>query len=122
MKYRNKWGEEIVKKENGKFLFFWGHQALKNGEIGKSCFSQWFEINFKFEENNYTTAEHWMMAEKARLFNHKEILIQVLKSNLAGEVKKLVDRLRTLMSKFGTIVNLKLLEKETFLSLIKIRT
>lgn len=34
MKYRNKWVEEIVKKENGKFLFFWGHQALKNGEIG----------------------------------------------------------------------------------------
>lgn len=53
-----------------KYLYFWGHQPSKNGLVGKSCFSQWYEASFKLDDIEYQTAEHFMMAEKARLFNY----------------------------------------------------
>jgi predicted NAD-dependent protein-ADP-ribosyltransferase YbiA (DUF1768 family) len=75
MNYDNEWVKDKFKKNiKLKCLFFWGHRPLKNGEIGKSCFSQWFEKSFEYEGNNYLTAEHWMMAEKARLFKDDEVL------------------------------------------------
>jgi predicted NAD-dependent protein-ADP-ribosyltransferase YbiA (DUF1768 family) len=49
-----------------KYLFFWGHQPLPNGEIGNSCFSQWWPASFAIDGIRYPTAEHYMMAEKAR--------------------------------------------------------
>lgn len=94
MKYNNKWANEKVNNERVKFIYFWGHQPQKNGEIGKSCFSQWFEISFKHDGNVYKTAEHWMMAEKARLFKDEEILLKILNSNSAGEVKKLGRKIK----------------------------
>ncbi|MEP2057471.1 MAG: NADAR family protein [Maribacter litoralis] len=89
MKYNNKWLENLIENKEVKYLFFWGHQPLKNGKIGKSCFSQWFEKEFEHKGITYLTAEHWMMAEKARLFKNDEILSKILKSVSAGEVKKL---------------------------------
>jgi ribA/ribD-fused uncharacterized protein len=89
MKYSNEWLEKVVEEKDVKYLFFWGHQPLKNGQIGKSCFSQWFEKEFEHEGITYLTAEHWMMAEKARLFKDEDILSKILKSVSAGEVKKL---------------------------------
>ena len=88
MKYNNKWAESIVKDREMKFVFFWGHQPLMNGQIGKSCFSQWFEKDFEYEGIVYETAEHWMMAEKARLFNDDEVLAKIINSSSAPEVKK----------------------------------
>ncbi|WP_317041734.1 hypothetical protein [Tenacibaculum agarivorans] len=44
MKYSNVMIQERFNKgETLKFLFFWGHQPNKDGSIGKSCFSQWWE-------------------------------------------------------------------------------
>lgn len=95
MKYTNNWAKEIFKKEGKlKTVFFWGHQPSKDGSIGKSCFSQWFEKGFEYEGNQYLTAEHWMMAEKARLFNDTTILSEILKSRTAGEVKKLGRKIK----------------------------
>jgi len=88
MKYNNRWVENIVQENNMKFVFFWGHQPLKNGNIGKSCFSQWYEQSFEQEGIVYPTAEHWMMAEKARLFNDNEVLTKIIESPSAPEVKK----------------------------------
>lgn len=70
-----------------KFIFFWGHQS-KNGEITKSCFSQWYDADFSVDGVTYQNAEKFMMAEKARLFNDNETLELILKSKNAGEVKK----------------------------------
>lgn len=90
MEYNNSWVESVVEKDKGvKFLFFWGHRPLENNAIGKSCFSQWFVKEFKHEGIGYQTAEHWMMAEKARLFKDKEAELKILKSNSAGEAKKI---------------------------------
>lgn len=79
--------DRFQKKQKIKFLFFWGHTV--KGEITKSCFSQWF--TGKFEENGivYKTAEHYMMAGKARLFNDAEILEKILQASTPNQVKAL---------------------------------
>lgn len=79
--------ERFQRKEKLKFLFFWGHTV--KDEITKSCFSQWFP--FKFEENGivYKTAEHYMMAGKAKLFNDEEILVKILEASSPNQAKSL---------------------------------
>ncbi|MET3536957.1 NADAR family protein [Chryseobacterium limigenitum] len=79
--------EKFQKKENIEFLFFWGHTVKE--EITKACFSQWFP--FQFEENGieYQTAEHYMMAGKAKLFNDDETLEEILKSDSPNLAKSL---------------------------------
>ena len=61
----------IIAINNGlqpKYLFFWGHTAGKGGQVGKECLSQWYAAAFAVDGVRYATAEHYMMAEKARLF------------------------------------------------------
>lgn len=90
MKYTN---EKIIERFNNnetlKFLFFWGHQPNKDGSIGKSCFSQWWETPFEIDGITYPTAEHYMMAGKARLFKDEEILQKILNATHPNDAKKL---------------------------------
>jgi ribA/ribD-fused uncharacterized protein len=72
-----------------KFLFFWGHQPNKDGSISKTCFSQWWLSPFEVEGITYKTAEHWMMAKKAVLFNDNAVLEKIIASNSPAEAKKL---------------------------------
>jgi ribA/ribD-fused uncharacterized protein len=55
-----------------KYLHFWGHQPEPDGTPGRGSLSQWFEAPFVVDGVRYRTAEHWMMAEKARLFGDQE--------------------------------------------------
>ena len=73
--------------ERIKFVHFWGHQPAKDGSITQSCFSQWYEANFTIVDIAYPTAEHYMMAEKARLFNDAKTLQKVLVANSPGAAK-----------------------------------
>lgn len=84
--------EKFHQKENLECLFFWGHTV--KDEITKACFSQWFP--FEFEENGiiYKTAEHYMMAGKAKLFNDHEILEQILKTETPNQAKSLGRKVR----------------------------
>lgn len=75
------------------FLLFWGHQAPKTG-VNKSCFSQWFEAAFTVDGVRYRTAEHFMMAGKARLFGDNEICDRILAARTPGEAKKLGREIR----------------------------
>ena len=56
-----------------KYVFFWGHRPRKDGQIGKQCFSQWWSSSFEISGIKYPSAEVYMMAEKARLFNDNEM-------------------------------------------------
>ncbi len=80
--------------EPKKYLFFWGHQPSKDGTITKSCFSQWWEQKFTVEGITYRSAEHWMMAKKAELFNDKEIFEKIIACNSPAEAKKLGREVR----------------------------
>jgi len=70
-----------------KYLFFWGHRPSKDGSATKSCLSQWFEAPFTVDGVQYATAEHFMMAEKARLFGDTDTLDRILKAANPGAVK-----------------------------------
>lgn len=72
-----------------KYVLFWGHQPNADGSIGKGCFSQWFEASFEVEGQFYLTAEHFMMAEKARLFGDLETRASILAARTPAEAKKL---------------------------------
>ncbi|MEZ4459366.1 MAG: NADAR family protein [bacterium] len=69
------------------YLFFWGHTA--HGTITKACFSQWYPAEFKVDGVVYPTAEHWMMAEKARLFEDDHTLAAILATDKPDVAKKL---------------------------------
>ena len=72
-----------------KYLFFWGHQPQVDHRIDKSCLSQWYEASFTINQITYPTAEHYMMAEKARLFEDEANLQKILLAQHPGEAKKL---------------------------------
>ncbi|MFI1732614.1 NADAR family protein [Streptomyces acidicola] len=55
-----------------KYLHFWGHRPRPDGRVGASCLSQWWPSPFTVDGVEYATAEHWMMASKARLFGDTE--------------------------------------------------
>lgn len=55
--------------KNG-FHFFW-----------KGILGQWYPSPFTVDGVKYPTAEHWMMAEKARLFGDTKTLDEILKTD-----------------------------------------
>jgi ribA/ribD-fused uncharacterized protein len=79
--------ERFQKKEELQFLFFWGH--TEKSEVTKACFSQWFPSQFEENKIVYKTAEHYMMAGKAKLFNDNETLEEILKSDSPNQAKNL---------------------------------
>ncbi len=76
------------------YLFFWGHRVPKDGSVSKSCFSQWYPARFEVNGESYQTAEHFMMASKARLFGDSEVERQILACTNPGEAKKLGRKVR----------------------------
>lgn len=64
--------------ERFRYLLFWGHRPRADGTLSAACFSQWYAAPFEVGAVRYATAEHWMMAEKARLFGDDAALARVL--------------------------------------------
>ncbi|MEU7420929.1 NADAR family protein [Streptomyces antibioticus] len=71
-----------------KYLLFWGHRPLPDGRLGPSCLSQWWPSPFVVDGVTYATAEHWMMAEKARLFGDAEAERLALAAGHPSQAKK----------------------------------
>lgn len=86
MKYNRQWLENQGQVE---YLFFWGHQPSKDGSIIKTCMSQWWPAAFEEDETTYKTAEHYMMAAKARLFGDSDILEKILQKDAPKDAKEL---------------------------------
>ena len=90
MKYSTEWLlEQLAQDSRVKYLFFWGDQPRKDGVITKSCLSQWWLADFMVADVTYRSTEHWMMAEKARLFNDEQALTRILAAKSPAEAKKL---------------------------------
>ncbi len=79
--------------EKFKYVFFWGHQPSHDG-VTSTCLSQWYEAPFHVEGRCYPTAEHFMMAEKAALFEDEEIRARVLTAPNPGAAKALGRKVR----------------------------
>ena len=80
--------------EHFKFLFFWGHTPAADGHINEACFSQWWKCGFRVEDVEYSCAEQFMMAEKARLFGDEETLEKILEARVQGKIKALGREVR----------------------------
>ena len=71
---------------NDDIIFFWSH---KGKGVDRNCLSQWYVAPFTSKEHVYFTAEHWMMAEKSRLFHDDATLERILNSEDPAEAKAL---------------------------------
>ncbi|PBC79944.1 hypothetical protein BX265_4773 [Streptomyces sp. TLI_235] len=93
-----------------KYLLFWGHRPEPDGRIGAGSLSQWWPGEFTVDGVAYRSAEHWMMAGKARLFGDGETLARILAAATPGEAKKLgrlvrgFDEVRWAAERFELVV------------------
>lgn len=92
------------------YLCFWGHRPRADGAASAACFSQWFASPFVVDGTRYATAEHWMMAGKARLFDDEAALAKVLANDDPGAAKAAgrgvrgFDEARWLAHRFDLVV------------------
>lgn len=70
---------EVWNPGYGKFTYFWGEWP----------FSQWAYSLFTVDDVGYCSAEQYMMAQKAILFDDQEILELIMESEEPNEQKKL---------------------------------
>ncbi|MFC9844529.1 NADAR family protein [Streptomyces sp. NPDC060223] len=71
-----------------KYLHFWGHRPRPDGQVSASCLSQWWPSPFTVDGVAYATAEHWMMARKARLFEDPEAERRAVDATSPAAAKK----------------------------------
>lgn len=75
-------------------LTFWGHRPGRDGSVGPGCLSQWWPRPFTVDGEVYPTAEHWMMAGKARLFGDHDALARIMAAPSPGAAKALGRQVR----------------------------
>lgn len=95
MKYDMNW---LLKQYDAnthlQYLFFWGHRSNKNHNITKSCLSQWYHCRFTIDGILYHTAEQYMMAQKALLFEDREIFEKIQQASSPSEYKSLGRKIK----------------------------
>jgi hypothetical protein len=75
-----------------KYLFFWRHTA-KDARVGPHVLSQWWPAAFEIDDQSYSSAEQYMMAEKPKLFADEAARQEILKSVDPKEIKALGRRI-----------------------------
>lgn len=85
--------DEAARKARLKYLFFWSHKEGSRS-AGRACLSQWYPAPFVLDGARYPTAEHWLMAEKARLFGDAHARDRVLAARSPGAAKRIGREVR----------------------------
>lgn len=81
--------QRLADGEIFRYLYFWGNEPVNDAVPDQSCLSQWFCAPFVIDGVSYLTAEHWMMAEKARLFGDGATLARILACHHPYAAKRL---------------------------------
>ena len=83
--------EFVRDKKRNEYLLFWGHTPKDPGVVNHTCLSQWYPSPFQYGSSPevYLTAEHFMMAEKARLFHDGKACDAILQAESPKEVKQI---------------------------------
>lgn len=69
---------------------FYGHTPREDGRLSDACFSQWWRGHpFAVAGERFPTAEHFMMAAKARIFGDEPVRQQILLAEDPSAVKAL---------------------------------
>ncbi|MBR6057142.1 MAG: NADAR family protein [Victivallales bacterium] len=111
--------QTIVRQCNGgkpmSFVFFW--RGLKSyGRIDSSCLSQWYPCAFTEDGVTYSTAEQYMMAQKAQLFHDEDTYSRIMSATHPSDCKKLGRMVRNFSpelwdrSKYGIVLKGSLLK------------
>lgn len=79
----------IAVGESPQWLLFWGHRAVSDAPVSSACLSQWWHAPFEVGGVRYRTAEHYMMAGKARLFGDREAQLRILGTQHPAQAKAL---------------------------------
>lgn len=79
----------MARGERFTFRPFYGHTPRPDGRLSDACFSQWYVHAFELDGVRYATAEHFMMAQKARLFGDAAALHAILAAKTPAEAKAL---------------------------------
>ena len=94
-KYTRQWlQQEFSMGRKRELCLFWGHQPAEDGQLTKSCLSQWWMEDFWSVANTYLCMEQYMMAGKAELFGDHEIREQILKCSDPKQIKALGRKVR----------------------------
>ena len=75
------------------FVCFWRPEGPTD-DVGPHVFSQWHPTGFAVDGVRYATAEHFMMAEKARIFGDEERWGQIIAAPGAEDAKRLGRQVR----------------------------
>lgn len=75
------------------YLFFW-HHTEKPGTVTKACLSQWYPASFFDGTDFYSSAEQYMMAEKARLMGDFDTRQEILKESDPMKIKHLGKKVK----------------------------
>jgi ribA/ribD-fused uncharacterized protein len=89
--------EAIAAEQAGHFLrylYFWGHRRARDGSVGAGCLSQWWPVAFTDDGSTFASAEHYMMAHKAWLFDDHRTAAEILTAEHPGEAKTLGRKVR----------------------------
>lgn len=70
------------------YVPFYGHTA-KAGQVTDAVYSQFYPAEFTIAGETYRWAEQWMMAGKARLFEDREALAQILAADAPLDCKRI---------------------------------
>lgn len=76
-----------------RFLFFYGVKTDFD-QVGKECLSQWYECDFTVDGIRYHTAEQYMMAQKALLFNDKKSFYKIMAADSPREYKAIGRKIK----------------------------
>ena len=99
MKYSVESIKQMVSADpNVRFIYFWGHTPSVKG-ITQSCMSQWSDVEFEVAGVKYHTAEQYMMAQKALLFDDKQVFDQIMLADNPRDYKALGRKIRKFDSK-----------------------
>jgi ribA/ribD-fused uncharacterized protein len=107
--------EQLVELERDgelpSMVMFWGHRPRDGAKgPGPWVLSQWFPSEFVVDGRRYATAEHWMMAEKARLFGDSAAESRVFENDDPAEVQAVgrsvrnFDETRWRKHRFGIVL------------------
>lgn len=79
---------------NNGFLFFWNDVPSVTSTQKDSYLSQWYPATFSESHITYNSAEHYMMAQKALLFNDEQMFCSIIQSDHPGQAASLGRRVK----------------------------
>mgnify|MGYP001477442472 CR=1 FL=1 len=86
--------QAMQRQKKRPILYFWGENPTAQNPITKDCLSQWYPASFEEDGIYYATSEHYMMAQKAMLFQDDEKVYEILNAIHPSEAKKLGRQVR----------------------------